>query len=203
MLLLLKKYKIEISLFLFSLAYFLLFSRYGIDIDDEGFHLHVSNMILKGLIPYRDFVIHASPGSFYLQAFIFKIFSPTLFVGRMSIVALGLYMTIVLYRISRYIIPSPNFAAISSILFIFWGVSQIRHPWYGWYGLALALSFAYLALKYIKTDKGIYLFLTGLFCGLTFFTKQNLGAACFVSCSFFLVIDTVFSKENIKEKISD
>ncbi len=203
MLLLLKRYKIEVFLFLFSLAYFLLFSRYGIDIDDEGFHLYVSNMILKGLIPYRDFAIHASPGSFYLQAFIFKIFSPTIFVGRMSVVVLGLYMTIMLYRISRYIIPSPNFAAIPSILFIFWGVAHFRFPWYGWYGLALALSFAYLGLKYFKTDKGIYLFLAGLFCGLTLFTKQNLGTACFVSYGFFLVIDTVFSKEGIKEKISN
>lgn len=195
------KYKTVLFVFFAGLAYMLFFSRYGIDIHDEGFHLYVSNMILKGLVPYRDFPIHSSPGSFFAQALIFKIFSPSLIVGRLSVVAIGTSIIILLFNITKYLVSSIYFAVIPSILFIFWGVSHLRHPWYGWYGLLTGLLFAYFMLKYIKIKKNRYLFLAGLFCGITIFMKQNLGTACVVSYGAFLMIDTVFSKCFAGEKI--
>lgn len=182
------KHKIEILIAIFSAGWFLFFSRYGIDIDDEGFHLYVSNMILKGFVPYKDFILHVTPLSFYLQAVIFRIFNPSLIIGRLTVAFLGLYVALILFRITKKIIHSDYFAAIASVIFIFWGVPQIRHPWYGWYGLASGLTFLYFYLKHLESQYTVYLFFTGLFCGLTFLMKQNLGMACLASYGAFLLI---------------
>ena len=192
--------RLTFYIFLLSSLYFLWFSRYGIDIDDEGFHLYVSGMILKGLVPYRDFIVHATPGSFYLQAFIFKVLTPSVFVGRVSVVLLGVYIAMMLLKINRSLVSSAYFASISSILFIFWGVSHIRHPWYGWYGLASGLTFVYLCLKDIAQRRTWPIFFAGLLCTLTFMMKQNLGIACLASYILFLTVDSLFSRGGIKEK---
>ncbi|MDP2921138.1 MAG: hypothetical protein Q8O12_02035 [Candidatus Omnitrophota bacterium] len=194
------RHKIEVLLLVFAAAYFLFFSRYGIDIDDEGFHLYVSNLILKGFTPYKDFILHVTPGSFYLQALVFKAFAPTVMAGRMTVVFLGLLITWLLYRISRNITRSDYFAAISGVLFIFWGVPQIRHPWYGWYGLAMGLAFLYFYLKYLGSGNYAHLFFTGLFCGAAFLIKQNLGMACLGSYLAFLFVSLVFSGKEKREK---
>ncbi len=195
------KHKIEFLLLAAGFFYFLFFSRFGIDVDDEGFHLYVSNLILKGLVPYKDFILHVTPLSFYLQALVFKIFAPTVMIGRLTVVFLGVLITWLLFRISKNITRSDYFAAISSVLFIFWGVPQIRHPWYGWYGLASGLAFLYFYLKYLDSGDYAYLFFAGLFCGATFLIKQNLGMACLWSYIVFLFIGKGLSKIFKKQAI--
>lgn len=193
------KHKIELLLLVTGGLYFLFFSRFGIDIDDEGFQLYVSNLILKGFLPYKDFILHVTPGSFYSQALVFKVFSPTVMAGRLTVVFLGLAITWLLFKASRDITRSDYFAAISSVLFIFWGVPQIRHPWYGWYGLSAGLIFLCFYLKYLGSGNYAYLFFTGLFCGITFLMKQNLGMACLGAHLAFLFINYLFSDNAARE----
>lgn len=185
------KNKIIFIILALGFFYLLFFSRYDLDVDDEGFHLYVSNLIANGYLPYKDFLLPLTPLSFYFQALIFKIFSPTVMAGRVTMVFAGIYIMYMLWSISRHILPKGWISCIPSILFCFWGVNQIRHPWYGWYGLASALTMSFFCIKYLDTKKTSAVFLAGIFCGATILMKQNLGAGCLAAFLVFSLVEYI------------
>lgn len=181
------RHKYEFIILIFGFFYTLFFSRYGLDVEDEGWFLYASKLISQGLMPYRDFSLHTTPGSLYAQAFMFKLFGVTVMTGRYSMIFLGLFTALMLFYISKELVGSQLIASISGIFFIFWGISHIRYPWYGWYALLFGVTVPYFILKYLKSGKRIFLFFAGGMCSATFLMKQNLGVAV-ISASLSLII---------------
>ena len=78
-----KKYVVmEIILLLGAVLYYLSFVNKGIDLFDEGYFVHAAERIFQGEQPYRDFALQYTPVYFYLLAFLYKIFGPSILVGR-------------------------------------------------------------------------------------------------------------------------
>lgn len=179
----------------------LFFGRYGLDIEDEGWFLYASKLISQGSLPYRDFSLHTTPGSLYIQAVIFKLFGSTVMVGRFSMIILGLVVAFFLFYITREIVHFKDSALIPSIIFIFWGITHIRYPWYGWYALAFGVVVPYFILKYLKAEGKIFLFLAGIFCGLTFLMKQNIGTAGICAIFLFLITKVLYSGSILGQKV--
>src|SRR6266700_2472172 len=71
-------------LFAFSLAYLCIFRHYSSLEPDEGIVLRGAERILAGEVPYRDFFSFYTPGSFYLVAFLFRVFGDSFAVARTS-----------------------------------------------------------------------------------------------------------------------
>src|SRR5439155_24534970 len=66
--------QLGIALFLLSCAYLWIFRRYTSMEPDEGIILQGAQRILRGEVLYRDFFSFFTPGSYYLQALISRIF---------------------------------------------------------------------------------------------------------------------------------
>src|SRR3990167_874455 len=78
-----KKYVVlEIVLLFAAAVYYLFFVNKGIDLFDEGYFVHAAERIFQGEQPYKDFALQYVPAYFYLLAFLYKILSPSILVGR-------------------------------------------------------------------------------------------------------------------------
>jgi len=80
---------IVILIFVLSLGYLWVFRRYTTMEPDEGIILQGAQRILRGEVLYRDFFSFFTPGSYYLLAFLFKLFGSSILVARTALVFFG------------------------------------------------------------------------------------------------------------------
>src|SRR5258708_3713909 len=88
-------------IFAVSLAYLLIFCRYSSLEPDEGIVLTGAERILCGEVPYRDFFSFYTPGSFYLIAFLFRVFGDSFAVARTSLALAGAGCSVITYVLAR------------------------------------------------------------------------------------------------------
>ena len=187
--------------------YLLQFHERGIP-DDENYDMNIVKRILDGEIPYRDFYLHQPPGSYYIQSVIFKLFRKELIISRLVTLFLSLFIFVILFFISRQIIPT-NFKFIASFIFLLWGTPHHNFFSPATFGLAFSLLQLFVFLKYVENNHKLYLFLSGFLACATFLMKQNLGSAVFLYTIFvFLILVFINSKSQplilrIKIFISD
>ena len=148
------------SILIVTLGFFWLFHNRGLTVHDEGYILDASWRFVNGEVPYRDFFIQYTPGIVFTIGGLFKLTGPSILAGRLLMVIIGGLISLLLYRITRSIIPS--------LLFLAWGIPQLNFPWPTWF----ALLFMLLSLATNKQS-----FLSGLFASITFLFKQNFGLA--------------------------
>ena len=80
------KYKFELLLVLTLLVSFFIRLILATKINastDEGIHLYESSLILKGLVPYKDFTYIRQPVAKYILVLFFMIFGQNLFAARL------------------------------------------------------------------------------------------------------------------------
>ncbi len=173
-----------------ALLHFLRVYDRGLNLLDEGFVLHVSERVMQGQVPYRDFFIQLTPGTFVALALVFKVAGPSILVGRWVTVVLGLAITLLLYRGGRRLVSRPT-AALAALAFPIWGMGQgWFYPNYSWFALAcgaaalLALLRAFEAHDpatyrrapfWLPTFSIRWYVAAGMLCGLEAFFKQNMG----------------------------
>lgn len=101
-----KKKSFDFSLlafFIFSLGYQFLFYRHGLNLWDEGVIYGGVYRIMDGQIVNRDFFGYP-PGQYYLPAFFFKLFGPSIEIGRLMWIPLTSLMASACLLISRKLI---------------------------------------------------------------------------------------------------
>lgn len=71
---------------------------------DEGFLMNNAFRILNGEIPYRDFFLTTTPGTYYLQSLIFKFLGVHIILGRL----LYIFCVIALLIIMNFLLNNIN-----------------------------------------------------------------------------------------------
>ena len=113
--------------------------------NDEGLTLESSQRVLAGQLPYVDFFGHASPGSYWLQAAIFKCFGVSIWTARLGVIADVALLTALLYWfVARF--GSRVAAIVATPLFLVFEIADpvfitIQHRWN-----SCALSFLAIAM---------------------------------------------------------
>ena len=70
-------------LFLFFSVSFLISLSSFVGVFDEGILTYGAQQVLQGAVPYRDFGASYGPAEFYVLAFLFKVFGPSLLIERL------------------------------------------------------------------------------------------------------------------------
>jgi len=156
------------------------FYNVGFPMDDECFSINVCRRILQGDIPYKDFQLHVTPGSFYLQSLMFKMFGQELIINRITTTIVGVIIALLLYCLSLRIMP-PACALLSSAVFGVWGTIHLNFLWYSWYADLFALLSVLFLLRYLERRGQWNACLCGIFIGCTLLCKQNIGLSTFFS----------------------
>lgn len=140
--------------------------------NDDIWNYGFSYNILNGLIPYEDFNMVITPLYPFISALFMSIFGEKLIV---YYILGALVSTTIFYYLKK---QNPNSYYLIYSIFLFFSM-----PGYNLFSILLL----YIILSLEKKESNDYLI--GIFLGLTFLTKQNIG--------IYLCIPTLF-KKNIK-----
>ncbi len=107
---------IVILIFVLSLGYLWVFRRYTTMEPDEGIILQGAQRILRGEVLYRDFFSFFTPGSYYLLAFLFKLFGSSILVARTALVFFGAAYSATTYLLARRVCSRASAALVASLV---------------------------------------------------------------------------------------
>jgi hypothetical protein len=178
------------SLFFLSWFYLLPISQ-----ADEGIIAVGAERILRSQVPYRDFFSELGPGSFYLQAAIFKILGTHAAAMRLTAWLLGGLICGLIYLLARRVVtgvaaflPSAVFALVC-----YPATYRVSHHWWGNFFLLLTV----LCLAPSGPSPALrrrVLVAAGMLGGLTLLTMQSMGAWALVMSAGFLSIHVMLDR---------
>ncbi|MCZ2846157.1 MAG: hypothetical protein O2U61_06660, partial [Candidatus Bathyarchaeota archaeon] len=174
-----------------SLIYYLSYYKYfEIDVD-EGLLINGAMRALSGEIPLKDFHQY-TPGRFYLLALWFLLFGKSIAVERLLFIFLHCIKNILIFIISRKILPIP-FSLIPVILLMlipgFWVKAFVN--------LTLLINL-YVIYRYLETSKKINLFILGLSTGFSFYFREDLAGYVFITVGLIIILLGISKKKKIK-----
>jgi len=134
---------------------------------DEGTYLLIARLINQGYLPYRDiFAVHP-PLYYYTLAFILRVFGDNYIIGRLFSVFIGLVSLIIAYYVGKEVrdeklgLVLAGFLAMNPTLLLtnFLAVQEAFIEFFAIFSL-------YYLIRYIKTTKEFYAYLSLFLAGL-------------------------------------
>lgn len=160
---------IFLSVIVFAFIKGAFFSNYGLNFYDYGESLHNGVRLLEDAVLYKDVWAFLPPADNYFPALILKIFGKSLLAVRYVESLLFAFLVLVIILLIKDFIK-PLFVSTISIALIFADLNS--------YLLFFHLfSFGSLLLAYyfIRSEKYIYIFLSGIFLGIEFLFRHDVG----------------------------
>ena len=136
------------TLLVLVVAFALLFLLQGnlfVAANDEGLTLESAQRVLEGERPYADFFGHASPGSYWLQAAIFRLFGVSIVAARLGVLAdVAVLVALLYWFVARF--AGRAAALVATPIFFVFEIADpvfvtIQHRWN-----SSALSFLAIAM---------------------------------------------------------
>lgn len=178
---------LALLIFLLTFAYLSLFRHFTMLEPDEGIILQGAQRILHGQVLYRDFFSFLTPGSYYLLAFVFKVFGSSLLVARTLLVFIGAVFSVMTYLLARRLcsressLLAAGLVTLTTLPYRF----LVLHNWDSTLWACLA---AYCALRFVESPDWKWSFGLGSFASLTFAFEQSKGAGLILGLSVGLVL---------------
>lgn len=162
-------------LFGISFVYMLAFRRVVNMEPDEGIILQGAERILHGQVPYRDFFTFYTPGSFYVTAFLFKVFGDSILTARTALMFFGAAFPVITYALARRTCSK----SISFFVAILVAVDAAPYRFlvlHNWDSTFWACLCAYCSIRWLESDARHWAFATGTLASFTVLTEQSKGA---------------------------
>jgi hypothetical protein len=150
-------------------------AHYRTDPVDEGYFIYTSSRVLAGDLPYRDFSTPYTPGFFYLNAMLFRLFGMDLLTLHLSVVVARLALLGLVYLLARRIVP-PAFAALPVVLLL--AQDQAPAAWEShpaWWASVAMLLTVWCVCRHWETGRFGWWAAAGFAAGAAFAFKQNIG----------------------------
>jgi hypothetical protein len=161
----------------------------GLVAMDEGALQNAALRLLEGEVLYRDVNTMIAPGSYYLQALLYKIAGVDIVVGRLAMLLINTVIAFLLYAIGRTVMP-PLWAVLPPTLY---GILLVLAfpvlTMFNYSPLALVLVLAVLRLLLVSRDgRGAgRLFAGGVLLGLAVSCKQSYGFVALIAAAMSVV----------------
>ena len=127
----LREWVIGLLVFALSVLYLWPFRSASDLFWDEGIVLQGAARILRGEVLYRDFFSFYTPGSYYWQALLFKLFGTSYLVARTLLPIYGGFFSLITYFLARRVCERWT-AILSAYLFLVIGLPyrfEVLHNW--------------------------------------------------------------------------
>jgi 4-amino-4-deoxy-L-arabinose transferase-like glycosyltransferase len=179
---------ITVSLFVVSLLYLSIFRRYTLLDPDEGIILQGAQRILDGQVPYRDFFSFFTPGSYYLNSLVFRMFGNTFLVARTAVAVMGAALAVLTYVLARRVC-SRSISLSVTILMTLTALPFRFMVLHNWDSTLLACLGLYSAVRWLEVGGPGWAFATGSFVSLTGLFEQSKGAGLLLGLAlgFFII----------------
>ena len=137
---------------------------------DEGTLAQSAERVLSGELPHRDFDEAYTGGLSYLNALAFQLRGVNLLSLRIVLLVFFLAWVPALYYVALHFVR-PVAAGAVVLLAVAWSVPNYAAPMPSWYNLFFAVFGTAALLRYLDDDKRRWLFVAGLFAGLSCLAK--------------------------------
>jgi 4-amino-4-deoxy-L-arabinose transferase-like glycosyltransferase len=165
---------IALALFALSFLYLCIFRRFTAMEPDEGIVLQGAQRILHGQVLYRDFFSFLTPGSFYLQAALFKIFGNSFLVPRTALAVMGAVFSVIGYLLARRVCTRS--AALLAVALLTLTTLPYRFlTLHNWDSTLFACLAVYCAVRMLELCRRGWLFALGSFASLSVLFEQSKG----------------------------
>ena len=175
------------GLLLVSFAYLCIFRRYTAMEPDEGIVLQGAQRILRGDVPYRDFFSFYTPGSYYLQALVFRVLGNSLPIARTVLASMGAICSLITYLLARRVcfrsvsVMLGALATFTALPFRF----LVLHNWDSTFWTCLAL---YCAIRWVENPGWKWAFATGSLVSITTLFEQSKGVGLALGVGFGILL---------------
>jgi len=158
-----------------GLGCYALFVRRSVWLSVVGYSVSPAERVLQGEVPYRDFLYNYTPGTLWLNALLMKVFGSTLMTVNAGLFAFKVATLVTLFYIARRL--TNRWAALVPVaLTLAWlGHRYIFGVVPTQYSLLFVLAGMGLMLTYDRSDRLMWLFLSGLAIGMVLIFKYNVG----------------------------
>ena len=188
--------RLAVAVFALTFAYFALFVRYGLNVDDEGTLLAEFHRTYLGQLPYRDFHIGYTPLGHYFQAFLFSLFGVSVEPLRWALAVSNGLVAALLFAVGRRIVPAafallPSLVYCAIIPFYPGEFASFNVPYPAWYGVLFGVAGFWMLLRALESGGLRWFAASGLTAGLAFSFKPNVGLFQLASAGlvFLLVLE--------------
>lgn len=181
----------HLVLFAASLAYYLLFFNYGLEVDDEGYLLLGAAEVLRGKWPLADFTSY-NPLSYWLLAGVFKIFGQGVLQERLMLLLFLLANGQMVLWLALRFLPLSWALAVAGLYAFAPG------PWYKLFFIFSILIIATASLFYLEKPCLKRAALLGLSVGVGFLFRKEAGILGLMTMIGVLALP--FMKKWLEEK---
>ncbi len=161
---------------------------------DEGLLAQSAERVLQGQWPHADFDDPYTGGLAFYHAMLFKLFGINLYSLRLGLLGFSVAGAVAIYFILGRL-TAPWLSALLTALAMAWSTPNYFAGLPSWYNLFLALFCTVALMRFFDTSRGKWLFVAGLFCGLSFLVKST---GIFSACAAILAI--VFHEQETAER---
>lgn len=178
-------------LFIFVCSIFLLFASFYFrpELGDEGILAMDGWRVWKGEIPHRDFFQFIPPLAAYVQASVFKLFSPSIFAVRLLGFLYGIIIFILTYFFYKKFIKSEIVVATALSFIIPFGVGSWFFGSHHWLVAILQIGGGIAFIYALEKKSKLWTIISGIFFGSAIFTLQDQGGYLvlgLIFCAFFV-----------------
>ncbi|MDD4877277.1 MAG: glycosyltransferase family 39 protein, partial [Dehalococcoidales bacterium] len=171
---------------------------------DDGATLTSAELILRGCLPYRDFVTPYPPFHYYIIALLFKIFGVNHLVARLYVVLT--YTVISTFTFYAATLFAGRFRKVAYLAWAACAMALVPRlgptlsvNWTAF--LFVYLSFA-LFYIFIKRRQSYLIFLSGITTGFALISKQDIGLYAVVAQFAVLIMMPVINRDGLRSGFS-
>lgn len=188
------QYIFVIVLAVFALSFFY---NKGFSTADEGYILHAAQRLHDGETPYKDFNFIYTPGSLFAISATFSIIGESILSGKLLVVIIAIITSLLFYLTANKLSNSKTVSALSVLAYLAWAPSHINFPFPVIFCIFTGVASLFIFLKILERPRKLYYLMLGLSVVLTFFFKQNFGAALFIEYVILFLIYKQLRKKEI------